>query len=117
MQTGKFPCIDLVILLLYFAFLNMFNVFLTFIPRSPLVLSNNDLLDSDIRGLSRVILNFVIPKIANIARNTEHGTYIKEVNSTCFYLAWGMEDDLCTHKKIKIRHLETQLKSSNIFIQ
>ena len=47
-------CIDLVILLLYFAFLNMFNVFLTFIPRSPLVLSNNDLLDSDIRGLSRV---------------------------------------------------------------
>ena len=74
MQTGKFPCIDLVILLLYFAFLNMFNVFLTFIPRSPLVLSNNDLLDSDIRGLSRVILNFVIPKIANIARNTEQGT-------------------------------------------
>ena len=65
-------CIDLAILLLYFAFLNMFDVFLTFIPRSPLVLSNNDLLDSDIRGLSRVILNFVIPKIANIARNTEH---------------------------------------------
>ena len=105
MQTGKFPCIDLVILLLYFAFLNMFNVFLTFIPRSPLVLSNNDLLDSDIRGLSRVILNFVIPKIANIAWNTEHGTYIKEVNSTCFYLAWGMEDDLSTPKKLKIKHL------------
>ena len=85
MQTGKFPCIDLVILLLYFAFLNMFNVFLTFIPRSPLVLSNNDLLDSEIRGLSRVILNFVIPKLLILhgTRNIHEGS---ELN--LFLFSW-----------------------------
>ena len=34
----------------------------------------------------------------NIFSGYTHGKYIKEVNSTCFYLAWGMEDNLRTPK-------------------